>query len=238
MVNLAIGNAEQESDITQLQMDFSQFAAMVENNTQAAEMERAGGVPYLAEVTDQWSKSPVVKTAAEAIVRRTLSVANPFVVSMMFWMGPRHTITGLHADTEAMNVLHQLHGSKTMWMLPPSEYPNLYPSDKYDNGATNFEVDPFQLDHKEFPRYDASKAINVTIHAGDALFVPYGWPHWVRSESASVSLSGRSYSSCEVAAHVPTITLSILHRLGLYKDRDTCACHISRREHTNITRSA
>jgi len=234
-VNLAIGNAEQESDITQLQMEFSEFAAMVENDTQAAQMERTGGVPYLAEVTDQWSKSAVVKEAAEAIVHKTLSRDNPFVTSMMFWMGPRHTITGLHADTEAMNVLHQMHGSKTVWMLPPSEHHNLYPSEKYDNGATNFEVDPFQAHHTQFPRYNAAKAINVTIHAGDALFVPYGWPHFVRSESASVSLSGRSYSKCEVAAHVPTITLSILHRLGWYKDRDQCACHISRRDHANIT---
>ena len=80
-------------------------------------------------MTDQWSKSEVVKEAAEAIVDKSLSRDNPFVVlllllrgagltqcgaqmSMMFWMGPRHTITGLHADTEAMNVLHQMHGSK------------------------------------------------------------------------------------------------------------------------------
>jgi len=236
MVNLAIGNAEQDSDITQMQMEFSQFAAMVENDTHAASMEReGGGVPYLAEVTDQWSKSQVVKEAAEAIVHRTLSRANPFVTSMMFWMGPKHTITGLHADTEAMNVLHQMHGSKTVWMFPPSQTSNLYSSEKYDNGAVNFEVDPFNPHHERFPRYDASRAINVTIHAGDALFVPYGWPHFVRSESASVSLSGRSYSKCEVAAHVPTIALSILHRIGWYKDRDHCACHISRREHSNHT---
>lgn len=96
-VNLAIGNAEQQSNITQLQMEFSQFAAMVENNTQAAQMELAGGVPYLAEVTDQWSKSEVVKEAAEAIVDKSLSRDNPFVMSMMFWMGPRHTITS-HAS--------------------------------------------------------------------------------------------------------------------------------------------
>lgn len=86
---------------------------------------------------------------------------------MMFWMGPRHTITGLHSDTEAMNVLHQMFGSKvdptsrcglirsgqTVWMFPPSEVPNLYPSDKYDNGAVNYEVDPFNPDLQQYPRF-------------------------------------------------------------------------------------
>jgi len=234
-VNVALGNVEQAESGAQMELDFADFTSMVMNDTLADELERGEGVPYLAEVTDQWTKSERVRKAAESIVDQSLNWATPFVTSMMFWMGPKHTLTGLHADTEAMNVLHQLYGSKTMWMFPPSQVENLYPSDKYDNGATNFLVDPFNPDTERFPRYTRATPVNVTVNAGDALFVPYGWPHYVRSETASVSLSGRSYSVCEVAAHLPTITFSILHRLGLYKDRETCACHISRRAKSDAT---
>lgn len=232
-VNVALGNVEQQEHGSQLEMDFEDFSAMVLDSSLAASMEQGDGVPYLAEVTDQWAKSDRMRLRAESIVNTSLGWASPFVTSMMFWMGPKHTLTGLHADTEAMNVLHQLHGSKTVWMFTPGMTRYLYQSPKYDNGATNFLVDPFKPDLIKFPDYALASAVNVTIGPGDALFVPFGWPHFVRSESASVSLSGRSYSSCEVAAHVPTITFSIMHRLGLYKDQQQCACHISSRKLSN-----
>lgn len=81
-VHLAIGNAEQEDHVKQVPMDFADYAQLVLNDTAAAEMESADGVPYLAEVTDQWSKSEVVLSAAEKIVQRTLGAAKPFVVSV------------------------------------------------------------------------------------------------------------------------------------------------------------
>lgn len=229
-VSLAVGNAEQH-DVQSLNMDLREFATQVDNETWVKMIERdsGGGTPYLAEVSDQWQQSAEMNQVAHNILETTLGAAQPAMVHALLWLGPRRTVTGLHSDTETMNVLHQLHGSKTVWMFPPNQAPLLYPSDKYDNGAVNYEVDPFNADLERFPDYSKASPLNVTLNAGDAIFVPYGWPHFVRSESTSLSLSGRSYSSCELVAQMPALMFSILHRLGLYKDQATCACHISSR---------
>ena len=48
------------------------------------------------------------------------------------------------------------------------------------------DLDP-TLDLSEHPQHPHQ--INLTLHAGDALFIPVGWWHAVRSESVSISVA-------------------------------------------------
>merc|ERR1712190_315715 len=94
-------------------------------------------------------------------------------------------------------------------------------------------VDPFNPDIEIFPLYAEVAPLVVTVRPGDVLYVPYYWPHFAKSDLSSVSISVRRFSTCEVVARIPGFVLGILHRIGLYKSRETCACHVGRRNTAN-----
>lgn len=233
-VSLQFGNMEQYDAQPEATVQFPTFAAHLDDPAWLADLMAAAGAfdpPYLSEVMELWDDMPELRATATKMSDSVLGGdARAMAETRLLWIGPAGTLTGLHLDSEPFNLLFQVHGNKTLYLIPPSDIWRLYPSDKYDNGAVNFRLDPFNPDLEAFPLYANVAPLVVTVRAGDVLFVPYYWPHFAKSESTSVSVSVRRFSACEVAARVPGFTLGILHRLGLYKSRETCACHVGRRK--------
>lgn len=91
------------------------------------------------------------------------------------WMGPANTLTTLHHDRTDILFL-QVHGEKHWRLIAPTERALL---DRVQGVATL--LDPSDI--------EGVVVHEVTVRAGDALLVPLGWWHQVRSLSASVSLS-------------------------------------------------
>eukprot|EP00931_Biecheleriopsis_adriatica_P025099 TRINITY_DN15505_c0_g1_i1.p1 TRINITY_DN15505_c0_g1~~TRINITY_DN15505_c0_g1_i1.p1 ORF type:complete len:436 (-),score=91.50 TRINITY_DN15505_c0_g1_i1:51-1358(-) len=135
-----------------------------------------------------------------------------------FWGGPAGARSGLHADPDPLNLLYQVYGSKTVTLFHPAEKDNLYVADKRDSGAMLSHVDPFVPNETAFPKYANARRDVVHLNAGDALFVPAGWFHFVTSDTAAISISGRLWSLCELTAFLPEALWVYLEELGLAGD--------------------
>jgi hypothetical protein len=92
------------------------------------------------------------------------------------WIG-RHTRSGLHVDS-ADNFVVMIHGEKTCALAPLAEAPRL---DPFEDAVTKSRVD---LEAPDLARAPALAAVDfraVTLAAGDVLFIPRGWWHYLRS---------------------------------------------------------
>lgn len=100
----------------------------------------------------------------------------------MFWMGPKGTVTPLHRDP--VDVLHvQIYGSKVWRMVQPADESRLYVT----NGVHS-DVDLEKPDFKRYPLAEGVVVDQVVCHPGDAIYVPSGWFHHVRSLTPSISI--------------------------------------------------
>ena len=100
-----------------------------------------------------------------------------------FWIGPEGTRSGLHFDP--YNVLFvQVKGKKRMLLLPPQDIPNVYLKNDYFS-----QVDGENPDTQRFPKYAQTTPRSVVVEEGQALLIPVGWLHQVRSLSPSFSVS-------------------------------------------------
>lgn len=107
--------------------------------------------------------------------------------SAAFWFGPGGTVTPLHHDT--CNILFvQVYGQKRFRMLPPSET-------WLWRGARGVyaQADPERVEDPRFPEWAQATVKDVTLGPGDALFIPVGWWHHVRSLGVSISMAATNF---------------------------------------------
>lgn len=100
-----------------------------------------------------------------------------------FWFGPAGTVTPLHHDQSNV-LLGQLWGEKQIIVYPWSEIHLLY-----NEVAAFSRFDPENPDFVSYPLSSRATQMRTTIKRGEALFIPVGTWHHVRSLSASMSLS-------------------------------------------------
>ncbi|MCT2398665.1 cupin-like domain-containing protein [Novosphingobium mangrovi (ex Huang et al. 2023)] len=104
----------------------------------------------------------------------------------MVWIGPAGTFTPLHHDL-TNNLLVQIVGRKQVILLPPSDTPKLQ-NDVHVFSAISDVADP-ALDRKLYPHIGALRTYEIILEPGEALFLPLGWWHQVRSLDFSVSMT-------------------------------------------------
>jgi len=234
LVLLQMGHAEQQTPII-MSCDLPNFLERVDDDEWLLLFN--GRTPYLAE-------QPVDAIGEDKAIQRVVDRLKPkhgeapVTGSVMWWLGPRGARSGLHSDPEPVNVLHLLHGSKTVWLYPPSDAWRLYPSSRFDFGATCSSVDPFAPDPVKFPLFREAAPLAASLRAGDVLVVPGGWFHYAETHEASVSFSGRVVSTCQLLSFWDIILWNTLRHLGAFqwlggdatdegevigKGRDACA---------------
>ncbi|KAF1981352.1 Clavaminate synthase-like protein [Aulographum hederae CBS 113979] len=118
------------------------------------------------------------------------------------WFGPAHTISPLHTDPHH-NILCQVVGHKYIRLYPPSETPRLYPRGRGEDGVDMSNTSQVDLDiyegrgeaaeaerlKREFPEFCKATYADGVLGPGECLYIPVGWWHYVRSLSASFSVS-------------------------------------------------
>lgn len=93
-----------------------------------------------------------------------------------FWLGPAGTVTPFHHDTT--NILFcQLYGRKELVLASPLE-PSLLDAARGFYSTLRGDAEPFP-----------ARRHTVVLEPGDALFLPAGWWHEVRSLDVSISFS-------------------------------------------------
>jgi ribosomal protein L16 Arg81 hydroxylase len=102
---------------------------------------------------------------------------------VFLWFGPAGTVTPLHHD--ALNVLlTQVVGSKLVTLIPSFDLPLIY-----NHVGVYSEVDLESPDYLRYPLFRQTSRMEVVLEPGQALFIPVGWWHHVRSLDVSISVS-------------------------------------------------
>lgn len=103
----------------------------------------------------------------------------------MLWIGPAGTFTPLHHDL-TNNLLLQVVGHKRLHLIPPGETEKLSNTRHVFSDVHDIE-DEGQI--VQYPSARSAQRMIVDLTPGDALFIPVGWWHQVRSLSFSVMLT-------------------------------------------------
>lgn len=107
------------------------------------------------------------------------------------FMGGAGTTTGLH-NALGSNLFVQVYGEKTWWLYPPTFTPAVRPTLKRAPFFLS-TVDPEAPDHGRFPLFRHIQGYKVTLEAGDVLYNPPFYWHYVRNPTASIGVGVRFY---------------------------------------------
>jgi hypothetical protein len=99
------------------------------------------------------------------------------------WFGPAGTVTPLHYDSCDI-LLCQVRGAKRVRFYDPAQRGLLY-----NNRGVFSDVNYEAPDLARFPLFARAVAVECVLGEGEALFIPVGWFHQVRSLAASISVS-------------------------------------------------
>ena len=99
------------------------------------------------------------------------------------WIGTPTTVQ-THMD-QSQNIACVLLGEREVTLFPPEQLPNLYPG-PLETAPGGAIVSLADLDNPDFEKHPGFKQaletkITVTLKAGDAIFIPYGWWHHIRA---------------------------------------------------------
>lgn len=99
------------------------------------------------------------------------------------WIGTPTTVQ-THMD-QSQNIACVLLGEREVTLFPPDQLPNLYPG-PLETAPGGAIVSLADLDSPDFEKHPGfAKALetkmSVTLKAGDAIFIPYGWWHHIRA---------------------------------------------------------
>jgi LPS sulfotransferase NodH len=99
------------------------------------------------------------------------------------WFGPAGTVTPLHHD--ACNILMALiRGKKHFKIIPAAQWSLVYNSNSFFS-----ELDCEVPNYDRWPMFKEATVIELTLEAGEVLFMPVGWWHHVRTHEVSIMVS-------------------------------------------------
>ena len=104
----------------------------------------------------------------------------------LMWIGPAGTITPMHHDL-TNNLLVQVVGRKVIKLVPAIQADAMYNHIHVFSAVSDIESPAF--DTNRFPDFAQARVLDVTLLPGDALLIPIGWWHQVRSLDFSVTLT-------------------------------------------------
>lgn len=110
--------------------------------------------------------------------------------SINFWMNSAQARSSTHYDPHH-NLLCVVSGCKKVVLWPPSASPSLYPMPIYGEASNHSSVGLDNPNLSDYPRAEHSlkQSQEVTLKAGDAVFIPEGWFHQVDSNELTIAVN-------------------------------------------------
>jgi hypothetical protein len=107
------------------------------------------------------------------------------------WLGAKGSITPLHKDSTD-NFARQITGRKKWVIFPPQDAHFLYlkhnPASVGGDFATS-DVDLRRIDHEKFPDFPRARSYTFELAAGQILYLPAGWSHFVENLETSLMIN-------------------------------------------------
>ena len=148
---------------------------------QGAGLEEADGLPRYA------GNTPLTYEQFEALgFRAPRFFSGKVCAAPRLWFGPKGSATPLHYDSRD-NLICQYIGRKHLILFPPSEIPRLYTSG-YAPSWSGI-ADPRFPDVEKYPRFAEARSVEVTLNAGEILYLPARWAHFVLNLETSVMVN-------------------------------------------------
>ncbi|EOA20355.1 hypothetical protein CARUB_v10000670mg [Capsella rubella] len=128
------------------------------------------------------------------ILRRDIQTPTPLggksLSSINFWMNSAQARSSTHYDPHH-NLLCIVSGRKKVVWWPPSASPSLYPMPIYGEASNHSLVGLENPNLSDYPRAEHSlkQSQEVTLNAGDAVFIPEGWFHQVDSDDLTIAVN-------------------------------------------------
>lgn len=143
---------------------------------------------------------------------------------LLAWIGPANTITGFHADW-SNNINVQICGKKIFYLVSPKFNKNMYISKRFERISITSQIDINDYNESTHPLFKKAEIISFELNPSDAIFIPRGWWHYVKSVSPSISVSIHYWGLVDFFRDLPIeLTKVFLHDLGIFK-KNNCACH-------------
>lgn len=149
----------------------------------------AGNDVYLTAYNSAANAAALAPLQADLGYLDRLLARDPAAPYGMMWIGPGGTFTPLHHDL-TNNLLLQIVGRKVVLMVSPTETSRLY-NDRGVYSRIRDLAAPGMVER--FPLLEGLKVHQVQLGPGDALFIPVGWWHQVRSLDFSVSITHTAF---------------------------------------------
>ncbi|CAH8370543.1 unnamed protein product [Eruca vesicaria subsp. sativa] len=150
------------------------------------------GQIYLAQfpiLNDEKEEKVQLKILRQDIQTPTL-LGEKSLSSINFWMNSAQARSSTHYDPHH-NLLCVVSGCKKVVLWPPSASPSLYPMPIYGEASNHSSVGLDSPNLSDYPRAEHSikQSQEVTLNAGDAVFIPEGWFHQVDSDELTIAVN-------------------------------------------------
>jgi hypothetical protein len=106
-------------------------------------------------------------------------------------LGTKGVIAAAHYDGKR-NFVAMLVGKKRYVLLPPTQCPKLGLHDRKHPSARHSGIDWAKPDLETFPTFPTAMATEVILRAGEVLYIPSYWFHYIISLETSVQCNSRS----------------------------------------------
>jgi hypothetical protein len=110
----------------------------------------------------------------------------------MLFFGGENSKVFMHYDIDYSNILHfHFHGQKQCMLFDPQQTPYLYkvPHALIAREDINFDAPDFE----KFPALKNAKGLITTLRHGEMLYMPEGYWHYMKYETAGFSMSLRAF---------------------------------------------
>lgn len=182
-VNVRSGDYLNVSARQQERMPLSQYIERVVRPTEggAGEHDAGGALPRYA------GNTPLTHEQFEAMgFRAPRCFGDRKFEAPRLWFGPKGSATPLHFDSRD-NLICQYIGRKHLTLYPPSQIPLLYTHGYAPSWSR--VGDPRRADLNRFPLFARASAVEVTLLAGEMLYLPARWSHFVVNLDTSVMVN-------------------------------------------------
>ena len=115
------------------------------------------------------------------------SLGEGHLYSTMIWIGPYGCVSPLHFDPMD-NALMQFVGTKRVLMYPPEVQVYAGHDGNQSNTSSFNPEEPLDID--KYPlAVDLPPSLECTLAAGDLLYIPKKWWHYIRTVETSISIN-------------------------------------------------